>query len=160
MPSHPLLTALSAPDLWARLQAECALADAGRALIPDLIALVSDASAASETRWRAAMILGELKDAGAVDALITAAADPVWDVRHSAVWSLGMIGDARAFDLLLRVASTGTDEQVPYVAALALGQIDRSRALTVLGQLFAAPPGDAARRTAHSARVTIEEMTR
>mgnify|MGYP001332612067 CR=1 FL=1 len=38
MPSHPLLTALSAPDLWARLQAECALAGADRALIPDLIA--------------------------------------------------------------------------------------------------------------------------
>lgn len=160
MPNHPLLTALSAPDLWARLQAECALAEAGRALIPDMLGLVGDASAAVEARWRAIMILGDLGDADAVDALMTAAADPAWDIRHSAVWSLGMIGDARAFDLLLRVASTGTDEQVPYVAALALGQIDRPRAVTVLGQLHAAPPSDAARRTAHSARVTIEEMTR
>jgi HEAT repeat protein len=160
MPIHPLLTALSAPDLWARLQAECALAEAGRALIPDMLALVGDSSAAVEARWRAIMVLGDLGDADAVDALMTAAADPAWDIRHSAVWSLGMIGDARAFDLLLRVASTGTDEQVPYVAALALGQIDRQRAVTVLGQLQAAPPSEAASRTAHSARVTIDEMTR
>ncbi|HVU11554.1 MAG TPA: HEAT repeat domain-containing protein [Phototrophicaceae bacterium] len=125
-----MLNDLHSPDLQMRLNASAHLLDA-RAVEP-LLALVSDMSAPNEARWRAVILLGWLGDAQAVEPLLALLTDASWDVRNSAVWSLGMIGAAAAFDPLARVLHTSKDEQVPYIAALMLIRLDAARAHALL----------------------------
>ncbi len=125
-----ILNDLDARDLGARFDAGKRLLDA-QAVEP-LLALVSDPSAPNEARWRAVILLGWLGDAQAVEPLLALLTDASWDVRNSAVWSLGMIGAAAAFDPLARVLHTSKDEQVPYIAALMLIRLDAARARTLL----------------------------
>lgn len=153
MTDSPLST-LAAPDLAARLQADSALHDSAHAAA--LIALLADAAQPTEARWRAAVILGAIAARDAVPALIAALADPSWDVRHSAAWALGHMGDPRGFAPLHGIVTSSIkDEQIPYVAAMGLTQIDRERGLTALREA-AHHPADAVLSIARSALTGLE----
>jgi HEAT repeat protein len=132
MPEHETeIIRLAAPDLAARIAADSALHDPDCAAA--LIALLRDSGQPTEARWRAAVILGAIGAADALDALIAALADPSWDVRHSAAWALGALRHPRGFDPLQQIVmSTVKDEQIPYVAAIGLAQIDPERGLAAL----------------------------
>lgn len=124
---------LNSTDLLERIKADCALIAMGQDAIEPLLALVSDPNNPQEARWRAAANLGDIGDPRVVDALISALADDVWDVRASVIWALGMLGDARAFEPLRAIVENPIpDEQNSYVAARALLNVDRSRAIDVL----------------------------
>jgi HEAT repeat protein len=58
---------------------------------------------ARELRWRAALILGKIKDPNSVSPLIDALKDRYWLVRFWAAWSLGEIRDATAVEPLVAV---------------------------------------------------------
>ncbi|MBW4437054.1 MAG: HEAT repeat domain-containing protein [Pleurocapsa minor GSE-CHR-MK-17-07R] len=109
-------------DLPAQLEADMAALAADAA--DDLVALVADDAADLERRWRSAVILGKRPDGAAgVDALLGVLGHSAWEMRHSAVWSLCQIGDARAYPALLHICTDGKlDEQVNYVAALGIAR--------------------------------------
>lgn len=125
------ISRLAAPDLATRIAVDSALHDL--AYTDALIALLRDDSQPTEARWRAAVILGAIGAQAALDALIAALADPSWDVRHSAAWALGALRHPGGFDPLHRIVmSTVKDEQIPYVAAIGLAQIDPEHGLAAL----------------------------
>lgn len=125
------ITWLAAPDLATRITADSALHDPVHASA--LIDLLRDSSQPTEARWRAAVILGAIGAESALDALIAALTDPSWDVRHSAAWALGALRHPHGFDPLYQIVmSTIKDEQIPYVAAIGLAQIDPERGLAAL----------------------------
>jgi len=136
---HPSeIMQLGAADLAARLAADSALHDPAYAQA--LIALVEDSAQPVEARWRAAVILGAIGARDALDVLTTALRDPSWEVRHSAAWALGALRDPRAFEALHAiVTSTVKDEQIPYVAAIGLVQIDPERGRAALHAASAHP---------------------
>lgn len=126
-----LIAALSSPVLAERLAADCALIDAGE--LEPLLALLNDAAAPNEGRWRAAADLGDIGNPQALEALIAAATDVSWDVRASAIWALGRLNENRAFETLCAIVENPLpDEQNSYVAALGLLQIDLALATVVL----------------------------
>lgn len=128
---HSFLTSLSSSVLAERLAADCALIDAGA--VEPLLALLNDASAPNEGRWRAAADLGDIGDTQALEPLIAAATDASWDVRASAIWALGRLNENRAFETLCAIVENPLpDEQNSYVAALGLLQIDLALATVVL----------------------------
>ncbi len=147
-----MLNDLTSSDLWARLDAGNRLLDS-QAVEP-LLALISDAAAPNEVRWRAVILLGWLADTRAVEPLLALLADPSWDVRNSVVWSLGMISAANAFDPLVRVFQTSKDEQVPYIAALMLIRIDAARARDLLTAALGHPE-ETVQRIARAALATL-----
>ena len=82
--------------------------------------------------------------------------DPSWDVRASAIWALGNLRDARAFDTLRAILENPTpDEQNSYVAAMGLLQIDRERAVEVLRRA-AASTNPRIRSWGHSALALLQ----
>lgn len=129
---HPAeIMQLAAPELAARMAADSALHDPSYA--EALIALVSDSAQPAEARWRAAVILGAIGSVSALETLVAALTDPSWDVRHSAAWSLAALRDRRGFEALHAiVTSTVKDEQIPYVAAIGLVQIDSEQGRAAL----------------------------
>lgn len=94
--------------------------------LPVLIAAVGDSR--YNVRRNAAVALGRLGDAGAVDALIPALQDTNHDVRRRVVETLGKLGDPRALDPIA-VALKDDDEFVRKAAAEALGQLNDERAV-------------------------------
>ncbi|NDJ62843.1 MAG: HEAT repeat domain-containing protein [Chloroflexi bacterium] len=143
-------------DLAARIEAAAALTTAGSAAVPALIAVLQDPSADNDTRWRAAVILGDIGDRAGVPPLITAIHDPSWEIQHSAVWALGRIQTPESFAALRAVVEhLHTEEQVPYVAALALIAVDRGRAEPVLISARQ-HADDAVRRIAYAALATLK----
>jgi HEAT repeat protein len=152
-----LLSHLSSANLAERLQAENDLADEGAPVVETLIGILENRSAPPEARWRAAMILGDVGDARAVEPLIRQMDDPEWAVRHSATWALGMIRDPRAFAPLRDLLLGGSlDEQVPYVAGMGLCCIDSTAAECVL-RAAVTEENEAARRVALSALAVMRE---
>jgi len=65
------------------------------------IRLLSDDDEVS--RWKAAEVLGRLKDPAAVEELISTLWDEDARVRLKAAWALGQIGDQRAYAPLQRL---------------------------------------------------------
>lgn len=61
-------------------------------------------------RGRAALMLGKLGDARAVDPLIRALDAPGFQTPLNAVQALGKLGDVRAIEPLLMIAANGTDK--------------------------------------------------
>jgi HEAT repeat protein len=133
-----LLISLNNRDLFERMKTDCALIEAKA--VETLLGLLDDQNSPNEARWRAAANLGECGDARAVESLLTAMTDASWDVRASAIWALGMLGDTRGFDALCAIVENPIpDEQNSYVAARALIRIDSSRAVDVLKRAANAP---------------------
>ena len=129
--AESLIISLNSDDLVARLAADCALIDAGA--VEPLLALLNDTANPNEARWRAAADLGDIGDEAALDALITAAGDPSWDVRASAIWALGRLRGEKAFATLHTIVENPTpDEQNSYVAAMGLLHLDPPRAVEIL----------------------------
>ena len=147
-----MLNDLHSPDLWTQLCAASTLIH--ERAVEALIDLASDPNAPNQARWRSTTLLGWLADVQAVAPLIALIADPSWEVRNSAVWSLGMIGAAEAFEPLCSVFQTSKDEQVPYIAALMLIRIDPVRARDVLSAALNHAE-ESVQRIAHSALATL-----
>lgn len=128
-----LLDALNHHDLSERLNAQASLARLGDAVVEPLIALLANASAPFDVRWRVALILGATGDSRALDPLIAALSDPSTEVRTCAVWALCELRQTGAFDALCGcVLNAFDDEQIPYMAALTLIACDVERAQTFL----------------------------
>ena len=146
---------LSSPALETRLQADAALAEAGRAAVPALIGLLSDVRAAEEARWRAAFALGTLGDSAAGAGPSTRLGDGCWSVRHACACALGELGDPAALPALWAVVTAPEpDEQTNYVAAIGLLRISRSRGEAML-RAAAAGSSRAGRNTALSALASL-----
>ncbi len=157
--SHDLIENLAAPDLWARIAASAALRDAGESALEPLCAIVTDANAPFECRWRAALLLGEAGDARAVQPLLRARHDAALDLRQSAIWALGCLGDATAFAALVDVfTDPAEEEQLRFITAAALTNIDAERAIPLLR---AALDGkEAQQRAAHAWLATLANRER
>lgn len=153
-----LIKRLSANDTWERLMAESALRDIDATAA--LIALLGDATQPLEARWRALFLLAAFGGDDAINALIAARHDKSIDVRQSAVWALGTMGDRRVFELLAAVfADPDEEEQLRFVTASTLAQLDHQRALPLL---HAALDGsqDAQRRAARAVLANLAERER
>lgn len=145
-----MIADLHSADHWRRMWTEATLTDPVEV---DALCVCLRDGLEAETRWRAAAVLGHLEDSRAVEALRAALHDPEWEVRVNVLQALARISDPLAFgDILARVTHPDEDEQVRYVAALALLRLDRERALLAFES--ALPTADeAARRTIWSALV-------
>ena len=71
------------------------------------------------------MVLGRLDAPGAVEPLIVSLSDPHGEVRRQAVLSLGYLGDRRAREALIKLASDDPAGQVRAAAAYAVGLLDQ-----------------------------------
>lgn len=148
-----LIQQLSHDDASARIHAEHALIHAGDPL--PLIALLDDAAAPKEGRWRAAAILGDLADERALDALINALTDADPEVRNWAAWALCALNHPVALDALTTIILDGiVDEQIPFMAGLGLIRWDRARAAAVFAQA-ALSPNEVTRRVVWGAQAYL-----
>lgn len=95
----------------------------GDQAILTLISLVRSGSEDLIVRGRAAMMLGKMGDARAVDPLIEALDAPGYQTRVNAAESLGKLGDARAVEPLLHLVRTEAEpfRGVAQAALKALG---------------------------------------
>lgn len=111
-------------------------------------------SKSREERHTAASVLGDLKDARALEPLVERLCDDAWNVRRVAAGALGQIGDARAVNPLVERLS---DDQwsVRRAAAGALGEIGNARAVKPLTECLADYYGDV-RRSAGQALEKID----
>lgn len=104
-----LIAALENNDPAVRGAAFDALADEKAGAGPALVRALHDGPDA--IAWRAALVLGSIKDRDAVDALVSLLDGPPL-VRDAAIWALGEIGDRRAatplMDLLRHPESPAT----------------------------------------------------
>ncbi len=108
-------------DIGKRLKDESRLLAAGIDDLPALRQMTVTQGGDLESRWRAAIALGKLRDLESVGALTSLTRDPAWEMRHSAVWSLCLLADAAALEILAAICSTEKlDEQINYIAAMGL----------------------------------------
>jgi len=104
----------------------------GSQATPYLLQLLKDYD--EEVRMFTASMLGDIKDAGAVEELINALNDPDENVRHAAAESLGKIEDARAVPHLIDCLKQ--DFWIQYPAVIALGNIGDPSATIHLVELL------------------------
>lgn len=154
------IAALAHTDLRARMDAEHACIAAGSLWVVPLCEIAHDVTQPDEARWRAATILGDLGDSRVGPTLIALCADESHDPRQGAIWALGWLRHAEAFDSLLRVVNNvREDEQVRFVAACSLLSVDTSRAYPLLLELSRNAP-DGVRRAARAALANLAERKR
>lgn len=154
-----LIQDLSAPDVWARISADIALRDAGEGAIEPLCAVVADANAPFERRWRAAILLGEAGDPRAVQPLLIARHSDALDLRQGAIWALGCMGAPEAYEFLLGTfTDPAEEEQLRFITAAALTHIDAQRTLPLLREALTGV--EAQQRAAHALLATLAEKER
>jgi HEAT repeat protein len=119
-----LIRALDDSAAEVRAEAVRALGMIGRqaALEPLMKRLREDED--SEVRAFASLVLGDLRNAWAVPALVSALHDRSGRVRWAAVTSLGLMADAHAREPLERLLKTETHEPVRLAARLSLHRIN------------------------------------
>lgn len=105
-----------------------ALASIGSPSVDVLIAALSHPD--DDVRWKAAIALGEIHDARAVEPLIRLLSDPDRFVKGRTAIALGMIGE-QAVDPLIHALKEGDGNQ-RWGAAIALGKIRDVRAVDPL----------------------------
>jgi beta-lactamase regulating signal transducer with metallopeptidase domain len=106
-----------------------------------MIDLLSDEDAGM--RNQAAHSLGQMEDAGAVDALsMTVVSDASAKVRGQAAWALGMIESPAAVGALSQALSADDSASVQSQAAWALGMIEDEGGVTALSGALGAPSSD------------------
>ena len=109
------------------------LAKLGPSAVPALIRALRESD--WPVRCVAALALGKLGDARAIEPLIAALKDKDKNVRYSAASALGELGNARAVGLLI-AALRDEDEDVRRSAARALGELGDARAVEPLKELL------------------------
>jgi HEAT repeat protein len=87
------------------------------------------------------LVLGKLKDRGAIPALVAASQDPDPETRLYAIWALGMLGDRGALDTVLE-SSLSEDAGARKMAAYVLGTLGEPRAIPRLRVLLEDPVAD------------------
>jgi len=87
------------------------------------------------------LVLGKLRDRGAVPALQAASKDPDPDTRLYSIWALGMLADPRALDTVLE-SSLSEDAGTRKMAAYVLGKLGEQRAISRLEVLLEDPVAD------------------
>ncbi len=99
----------------------------------DMVGLVKTLSYPKDEKIResAALALGELSDANAVEPLIAALGDSHKDVRWAAARALGKIGDTRAVEPLIAVLKD-SEKRVRWETVEVLGKIGDTRAVEPL----------------------------
>lgn len=129
-----LITELGSKDQEQQLEAARKLSTVGSQAVEPLIdALVNNKN--RDVRKNAAVVLGMIKDARALDALVKCLKDRDGIVRWSSAWSLGEIGDVGAIDGLVD-ALKDSYSTTRHRAAEALGKIGSDRAISHLFPLL------------------------
>ena len=129
---EPLIAIMSDPDPLIRRQAIQALRRINDPIAANtLIKILVDKDEQPYVRATAAEALGKLRQASAVDSLISVLQDEQWVVRSRAVQALGRIKDSRAVDPLIG-ALNDRDATVRRYAAHALGNLKDARAIEPL----------------------------
>jgi len=131
----PLQEALSDPEPGVRWVAMEALGAIGHPALHTLISLLSSQDV--DTRWGAAIALGDIGDTEAVGPLAAALEDEDRYVRTRAALALAAIGDP-AMDALRTVVDAGSVE-ARWAAALALGKIGSEAGVSMLAPLLSDP---------------------
>lgn len=132
---EPLLVCITSRSPQVRENAVMALGLLGdRHAVPYLIKCLKDE--AKGVRYQTVAALGMLKEVGVFEALVeTLADDSDEQVRGSAAEALGLIGDPRAVEVLIRVLQNpATVSAVSYYVCRALGQLGDVRAVELLIQ--------------------------
>jgi HEAT repeat protein len=109
------------------------LVKVGETSVIPLITMLNGAN--ERIMWKAATILGEIGDKGAVKPLIALLLDDSkdeWDRGNYVAAALGKIGDAEAVDLLIELASKHTNDPLTCRSVGALGDIGDDRAVEPL----------------------------
>lgn len=83
-------------------------------------------------RCKAAKILGEIGNPGAVDTLVKALTDKNINVRLTAAWALGKIGDRRAEPALIKELKKNKDPHARLIAAYALHKMGYPGAISAV----------------------------
>lgn len=100
---------------------------------PAVMPLISALNGDKETIiWKAAEILGEIRDERAVEPLIALLLDESkdeWNRGHYVATSLGKIGDVGAVEPLIKLASRHTEDMLTCMSVRALGDIGNRRAV-------------------------------
>ncbi len=117
----PLTTALESADAWLAPHVADILARHGETAVESLLALL-DRDAPPRSRAWAANVLGELRAAPALTALLRSLDDPDDEVRAKSATALGRLGDRSAVGPLLERLLTDSAPFVRARIANALGQ--------------------------------------
>ncbi|HWN70935.1 MAG TPA: HEAT repeat domain-containing protein [Haliangium sp.] len=108
----------------------------GAALADSMLGYLQDTEMSSSVRGVAAWILGELRDARAVEPLLACLSDGAssLELRDDAAFALGHIGDSRAVEPLLACLqdSSPPDDELSRSALTALGRIRDARVIEPL----------------------------
>ena len=91
-------------------------------------------------RCEALKSLGKIKEEKACDLALQALLDPEWQVRYTAVTTLGEIGHNKALGPLVEVMFGGEDEEIRAWAAWSLGEIADERAIEPLQRAYKTCP--------------------
>lgn len=117
--------------------------------VDPLMGVLGNRDMDAAARRCAAIALGKIGDARAVELLIAALEDEFSNVRQSAAWALGLIRDARAVEPLIAALSDPAQfVRVSEDAAWALGKIGDARAVEPLIDLLKCSEGSIALRAA------------
>jgi HEAT repeat protein len=137
---EPLFDVLTDKDSWPRQSAVKALkridpkwaqSNASKKAVPGLIAGLDDENI--NVQKGAVKVLGDIKNASAVEPLIEKLSDNDKVLRNSAARALGKIGDSRAVEpLIYALKNNDVNEYDPSATILALGKIMDVRAVKPL----------------------------
>lgn len=145
---------LNHSDLRQRLEASSALIHEGQQAVPSLTEALQQSDI--ETQWRAAAVLGIIKAASAIPALVKRSDGAGYEVKLNCVWALGEIGDVNGVQPLMEIVYAGEEESpdIRYAAALALIRLGQSQAL----QGVLEDASGLAYRVVHAALITARFM--
>ena len=105
-------------------------------------------------RCEALKSLGKLKGEKACDMALPFLKDRDWQVRYTAVTSLGEIGHNNALSALVELMLGEDDEEIRAWAAWSLGEIGDKRAIEPLRQAYKTAPTEVMKK----ARDSLEEI--
>ena len=106
-------------------------------VVEDVLARLDDPD--EDVRREAALALGRIGSAEAVDALLERLTDPESDIKTAAAAALGMIKDPRALGPLME-ALGNSDREIRRAAALALGESRARDAVSELRRILESDP--------------------
>jgi HEAT repeat protein len=129
-PPFKLIDAMKEYDAWYIPAASLHLIQAGRSAMPSLLALLENARPV--VRAWAAYVLGRIGDERAIEPLLMRLKTEDTDELIQAIAALGKLGAHEAVDQLILFLEHDDATGVPAAAAMALGTIGATRAITPL----------------------------